>query len=446
MIRRLAIACLAVLGACQSPGPVDAPVLRDNGFSMSDVQVVTSPGGITAWLVQEDFVPMVAMEMAWRGGSANEPAGKDGVGWLLAYMMNEGAGDFDTTAYGARMEDLSMDFGCGVSMDWMNCSFVTLTATEDESFEMLRLAFSDLRMDSEPFERAKRELVAGLNAAEMDAKTLASRAMNDAIVPGHPYSRYPTPHSVAAAGKGDVRGLKQQLMTRDRLLVVVVGDISADELKVRLDQVFGSLPASSRLPTATDARPRPASRSPIVTKLAQPQTLVLFSGPGIRREDPDFYAAYLLNYILGGGGLSSRLSEDIREKRGLTYGVATGLSVQPHLWRWTGSSSTMNQTAGEVVRLVRENIARLGKDGPTEQELADAKAYITGAFPLAFDSNAKIARNLLGFRQDGMGVDYVQERNSHFEAVTLEDVKRVATEYMKPEAFTFVLVGEPRID
>jgi zinc protease len=446
MIRRLFIAYLAVLGACQSPGAGDGSRPRENAFSMADVQVVTSPGGITAWLVQEDFVPMVAMEMAWRGGSASEPVGKDGVGWLLAYMMNEGAGDLDTTAYGARMEDLSMDFGCGVGMDWTTCSFMTLTATEDESFEMMRLAFADLRMDTEPFERAKRELIAGLNASEMDAKTLASRAMNEAIVPGHPYARHPTQQSVSAASKADVRRLKQRLMTRDRLLVVVVGDISADELKARLDQVFGSLPASSELEEPIDAAPRRAPRSPIVKKLSQPQTLVMFSGPGIRREDPDFYSAYLLNYILGGGALSSRLSEDLREKRGLTYGVATGLSVQPHLWRWTGSSSTMNQTAGEVVRLVRENIARLGRDGPTEQELADAKAYTTGAFPLAFDSNAKIARNLLGFRQDGMGVDYVQERNSHFEAVTLEDVKRVAAEYMKPEAFTFVLVGEPRID
>lgn len=446
MIRALAISCLVALGACQSPRPSDAPVLRENAFSMADVQVVTSPGGVTAWLVEEDFVPMVAVEMAWRGGSASEPIGKDGVGWLLAYMMNEGAGDLDTTAYGARMEDLSMDFGCGVGMDWTTCSFTTLTATEDESFEMMRLAFADLRMDTEPFERAKRELIAGLNASEMDAKTLASRAMNEAIVPGHPYARHPTQQSVSLVSEGDARAMMRQVMTRDRLLVVVVGDISAAELKVRLDQVFGSLPATSGLAEPNDAAPQPPPRLPVVKKLSQPQTLVLFSGPGIRREDRDFYAAYLLNYILGGGGLSSRLSEDIRDKRGLTYGVGTGLSIQPHLWRWTGSSSTMNQTAGEVVRLVRQNIARLGREGPTERELADAKAYVTGAFPLAFDSNAKIARNLLGFRQDGLAVDYVKERNSHFEAVTLDDVRRVAALYMKPEAFTFVLVGEPRID
>jgi zinc protease len=172
----------------------------------------------------------------------------------------------------------------------------------------------------------------------------------------------------------------------------------------------------------------------------------LFSGPGVARDDPDFFAAYLLNYILGGGGLSSRLSDELRDKRGLTYGVGTGLSIQPHLQRWTGSASTMNDKADEVVRLVRENIARLGAEGPTAQELSDAKAYITGAFPLAFDSNAKVARNLLGFRQDDMPADYVQDRNAFFEAVTLDDMKRVAAEYMKADAFTFVMVGQPALD
>jgi zinc protease len=191
---------------------------------------------------------------------------------------------------------------------------------------------------------------------------------------------------------------------------------------------------------------RPALPEPLIKQLPQPQTLVLFSGPGVRRDDPDFFAAYTLNYILGGGGFSSRLVEDVREKRGLTYGIGTGLSIQPAYWRWTGSSSTMNDKAKDVVRLIRENIARLGKDGPTEAELADAKAYLTGAFPLSFDSSAKTARNLLGFWQDGQGADYVQHRNEYFEAVTLDDLKRVAAKYMKPDDFTFVMVGQPVTD
>ena len=448
-MRRLAgYLVAALLAGCataapQSPILTVAAVQTRTTSSLADVQVVTSPGGITAWLVSESFVPIIAMEWTWRGGAAVEPADKRGVGWLLAYMMNEGAGDMDTSAYGARMDDLNLKFACGSWMDWTNCGMTTLKATANESFDMVRQAFSDLRLDDEPFERAKRELIVGLESDETSPKTVASKAMNDALIPGHPYARNATEGTVKTITKADARQLMSQLMTKDKLLVVVVGDITAEELKPKLDEVFGSLPATSTLPVLTDAVAQPAPVAPIIKELPQPQTLIAFSGPSMRREDPDFYAAYVLNYILGGGGFSSRLPDDIREKRGLTYGIGTGLSIQPHFWRWTGSSSTMNDKANEVVGLIRENIARVGREGPTQQELADAKAYITGAFPLAFDSNTKIAENLLGFRQDGLPSDYVERRNAYFEAVTLEDVKRVATTYMKPENFTFVMVGKP---
>jgi zinc protease len=440
MIRALVGLVMAVLvAACQTVTPA-----RDR--SLADVQVVTSPGGVTAWLVHEPSIPIVAMEMAWRGGSANEPRGKEGAGWVLAYMMNEGAGKLDTTAYGTRMQDLNMEFACGIWADWTTCSFSTLTATADESFDMVRMAFAEPRFDEEPLDRARRELTVSLKQGDADPKILASRAMNDTLIPGHPYARNSTPESVERISRADIGMLKQKLMTRESLLVVVVGDITADELKPKLDEVFGSLPDGPPPPPLTDAVARPARLEPVVKLLPQPQTLVLFSGPGVRREDPDFFAAYLLNYILGGGGLSSRLNDDLREKRGLTYGVATGLSLQTHFWRWTGSASTQNEKAEEAMALIRENISRLGREGPTQQELDDAKAYVTGAFPLAFDTNAKIARNLLGFRQDNLSADYVHQRNDFFEAVTLEDVKRVAATYMKPEAFTFVMVGQPRLD
>ncbi|MEQ1609362.1 MAG: pitrilysin family protein [Hyphomonadaceae bacterium] len=434
---------LAGCATAAPPVPTIAAVQTRPTSSLADVQVVTSPGGIAAWLVSESFVPIIAMEWTWRGGAAVEPADKRGVGWLLAYMMNEGAGDMDTSAYGARMDDLNLKFACGSWMDWTNCGMTTLKATANESFDMVRQAFSDLRLDDEPFERAKRELIVGLESDETSPKTVASKAMNEALIPRHPYARNATEATVKTITRSDVRQLMSQLMTKDKLLVVVVGDITAEELKPKLDEVFGSLPATSTLPVLTDAVPQPAPAAPILKELSQPQTLIAFSGPGIRRQDPDFYAAYVLNYILGGGGFSSRLTDDIREKRGLTYGVGTGLSIQPYFWRWTGSSSTMNDKANEVVGLIRDNIARLGKEGPTQQELADAKAYITGAFPLAFDSNTKIAENLLGFRQDGLPADYVERRNAYFEGVTLEEVKRVATTYMRPENFTFVMVGKP---
>lgn len=448
MIRALASVIVATaLAGCQT-APAATPLAPEppEKSGLADVQIVTSPGGITAWLVTEPYVPIVAMEMAWKGGSAHEAPGREGSGWVLAYMMNEGAGDLDTSAYGARMEDLNMQFACGVWTDWTQCSLSTLKDTADESFDMMRMAFAEPRFDDEPFERAKRELAVGVEHDETNPRAVASKTMNQVVVPGHPYARSVTAESVGRVTKPEVKQLMRQLMTRDRLMVVVVGDITAEELKPRLDQVFGALPAASVLPDIKDAVARPAPADPIVRPLPQPQTLVMFSGPGLRRDDPDFFAAYLLNYMLGGGGFSSRLVEDLREKRGLTYGVGTGLSIQTHLWRWTGSVSTQNDKANEVVDAIRENIDRLGQYGPTEQELADAKAYVTGAFPLAFDSNAKIARNLLGFRQDDQDAGYVHRRNDYFEAVTLADVKRVAAKYMRARDFTFVMVGEPKRD
>jgi len=441
MIRAVAsFVVAAMFAACQTVAPV-------KDASLADVQVVTSPGGVTAWLVSEPHVPIIAMEMAWRGGSTNEARGRDGAGWVMSYMMNEGAGDLDTRAYGGRMQDLNMEFACGVWIDWTNCSMTTLKETASESFGMVQMALEELRFDREPFDRAKRELTVALKRSEANPRTLATRAMDDALIRGHPYARYATPETVDRISRADIKTLKNTLMTKDRLLVVVVGDITAAELAPKLDEMFGALPAGAALSPLADAVARPPTEEPVVKLLQQPQTLVMFSGPGVRREDPDFFAAYLLNYILGGGGgISSRLADDLREKRGLTYGVATGLNLQTHFWRWTGSTSTQNEKADEVMALIRENIERLGRKGPTQKELDDAKAYVTGAFPLAFDSNASIARNLLGFWQDNLSADYVHQRNSYYEAVTLDDAKRVAGKYLKAEAFTFVMVGQPTLE
>lgn len=443
MIRALSasLALLALAGCTND----DAAGTMDTGASaLADIEVVTSPGGITAWLVSESFVPIIAMEMSWRGGAALEPKGKDGAGWVLGYMGNEGAGDLDSTDYGMRMEDLSMEFGCNVGIDWTRCAFSTLTETADESFEMLQLGLGEPRFDQEPIDRAKRELSVNLERGETDPRTLGWREMNTLTSPGHAYARYATPETAASVTREDVMALGKGIMTRDRLLVVVVGDITAEELKPRLDQVFGGLPATSDLPELTDVAPVEAPPAPVVIELPIPQTMVLFSGAGPKRSDPDFFAAYVLNYILGGGGFSSRLVDEIREQRGLTYGIGTNLDLRTHMWRWTGATSTMNDKADEVVQLIKDNIARLGAEGPSQKEMEDAKAYLTGAFPLSFDSNMKIAAVLMGFQQDGLGIDYVGKRNDLVNAVTLDDLKRVAATYMKPENFTFVLVGQPK--
>ncbi|MEP7210096.1 MAG: pitrilysin family protein [Alphaproteobacteria bacterium] len=443
-IAMFTVIALATLAACSPKPAAQTGAVSKDVDGLANIQVVTSPGGVTAWLVSEKFVPTIAMQVTWKGGATAEPAGKEGAGWMMAYMMNEGAGSLDSQAFGTRMEELNMSFGCSVGDDWTGCSVSTLKDKASDAFDMARLAFSELRFDAEPIERARRELDVTLEQEQADPGTLASRTLDNLLMPGHPYARIPTHQTVAAITRDDLVALKSQLMTRDRILVTVVGDISADELKPQLDKMFGSLPATSTLPAVADVMAPAAPPKPVIKAFPIPQTLVLFSGPGLKRKDPDFYTAYVLNYILGGGGFSSRLTDDIREKRGLTYGIGTGLSVQEHFWRWAGSVSTKNESASEVIRLVKANIDRLGAEGPTDKEVADAKAYLTGAYPLGFDSNTKIAGNLMQVREDDLGVDYIAKRNGLIEGVTMADLKRVAAHYMKADAFTFVEVGQPK--
>lgn len=439
MIRPLVVVALLVgLAACALKV---APAAKKSAFD--NIQVVKSPGGVTAWLVEEHAVPVIAMRMAWKGGTTSELPGKDGVGWVLGYMMNEGAGDMDTQAYGARMEDLNMSFGCEIGADWSGCSLGALAEKQAESFDMVRLALANPRFDEEPITRAKRELSVSIEEGDTDPGTILARNMAKAVYPDHVYARYATLASAASVTRDDIAAMKTNLMARDNLRVVVVGPISAAQLGPELDKMFGALPEKSNMTEAPDVTPLPAPAEPVVIKLPIAQTAVSFNGPGIKRDDPDFYPGYVLNYILGGGGFASRLMDDIREKRGLTYGISTGLGSSKHLWRWTGGASTKHATANEMVKLIKENIDRLGTEGPTQQELDDAKAFLTGAFPMAFDTNAKMASSLMGFWQDDLGPEYVADRNGLIEKVTLEDLKRVAAKYMKSKDFTFVMVGLP---
>ena len=168
-----------------------------------------------------------------------------------------------------------------------------------------------------------------------------------------------------------------------------------------------------------------------------------FLAPGLEREHPDFFTAYVLNYTYGGGGFGSRLMESLRVQKGLTYGVYTGLSYDEKYQNWGGGGQTRNESVGEFVAALKEETALIAEQGVTAEELADAKAYLTGSYPLAFDSNAKIAGQMMGVRQDDLGVDYFDRRNALIEAVTLEDVNRVAAEYLQPDRLSFIVVGQP---
>lgn len=406
----------------------------------TSIQEITSPSGITAWLVEDYTIPIVTMNVAFRGGAAQDPEGKAGVANLLSGLLDEGAGDLDSRAFQARLEDLSVSLHFDSSQDVFYGSLRTLAANMDEAFDLFRLAVTAPRFDEEPVERIRGQVIANLRQEETNPNNIASRVWAATLFGDHPYG-WPTdgtPQSVATITTDDLRDFHAHTMARDNLHVVIVGAIDAQTATAALQTMFSGLPEHADLKPVDEITPAVAAAQHAA--LTIPQTTIRLGGPGLERSDPDFVAAYVANQILGGGTFSSRLYHAIREERGLAYSVGTGLIPFEHAGAFIAATSVDAANTQTAVNIMRDEIARFAKEGPTEEELAAAKDYLIGNFALRFDSSQKIARGLLQFQLDDLGIDYIERRNDLIRAVTLEDVKRVA-QRLWSEPLSVVTVG-----
>lgn len=408
------------------------------------IQRILSPLGIEAWLVEDYAVPVVGMEFAFRGGAAQDPAGRAGAAGLMASLLTEGAGPFDDEAFHRRLEETAVELHFSADHDALHGSLRTLAAKTKDAFELLALALQQPRFEPEPFERQRQELLAIVRYHASDPGTIASEALSAALFPAHPYGlpEHGTLETIGALTREDIAGRHRSLMARGTLVVSIVGAIGADEVSAMLDHVFGALPATSKLADLKDVTPAGFGTRKIID-FDVPQTDIHFALPGLVRQDPDFMAAMVANHILGGGAFSSWLYQKVREEKGLAYSVHTHLV--PHAKAgWVGGSvATRNDRAAESLAIIEAQIARLVQDGPSEAELQSAKNYLTGSYPLRFDSSTKIASQLTHIQLDRLGIDFIDRRNRLVEAVTLEDVIRVARRLFQDQRPCVVAVGRP---
>jgi zinc protease len=424
---------------------IAALILPSSRAQAMKIQVVKSPGGITAWLVEEHSVPLIAMRFAFEGGNAQDPVGKEGLANFLAGMMDEGAGDLTGKVFQERMEELAMRMSFDDSRDAFYASFETLTENRDKAAALLALAVTKPRFDNDAVERIRGQLLAGLAYAARDPDRVASEQWAAMAFAGHPYGRPAngTPGSVQTISRTDLVGFWSRTFAKDTLRVVAVGDIDAATLGRLLDTIFGQLPAKAQLTAVAETKPAADERQKIV-EMNVPQSVARFGLPAMARKDKDFMPAFVLNNILGGGIMSSRLWEEVREKRGLAYSIYTSVQPFKHTSVFSGGVATKNEEIGQSLDVIRAELKSIAADGPTEKELADAKAYLTGSFALRFDSNAKIANQLLWIWQEELGVDYVDRRNAEVEAVTLDDVKRAAKRLFDGQELIVTIVGKPK--
>ncbi|MCB2126588.1 MAG: insulinase family protein [Rhodobacteraceae bacterium] len=429
MIRALLAACVAALVAL----PVGAV----------DIKEVTSPGGIRAWLVEEHSIPFTAIELRFEGGTSLDAPGKRGATLLMMALLEEGSGDLDSQRFAEARERLAASFEFDAYDDAATVSAKMLTENRDEAIALLKQALTEPHFDDASITRVKGQVASIIRSDETDPNAIASRAFDRLAFGDHPYgsSRFGTLDSLAALTRDDLVAAKEAVLARDRLFVSAVGDITAEEFGVLLDELLGGLPAkgASLPPKATLG----LTGGVTVVDWDSPQSVVMFGQAGIERDDPDFFAAYVLNHILGGSGFAARLMDEVREKRGLTYGISTWLAPMDLAETWQGSFASANEKVAEAIEVVRAEWTKAAAKGVSEAELAAAKTYLTGSYPMRFDGNGPIANILVGMQSERLPIAYVNERNAYIEAVTLDDIRRVAKRLMSPDALRFVVVGKP---
>jgi zinc protease len=433
--RRLAAMLLLLLALAATALPARA----------MEIERVVSPGGVVAWLVRDATLPLLAMQFRFRGGSASEPAGLAGVGRFAIEMLDEGAGELDATAFARALDERSMTLDISIGADSIQGGIRVLDVHRDAGVELLRLALTAPRFDPDAVERVRTRLMAGFARESEEPRALLRRAFQSRALGDHPYATGLEAEAAGtrAASVADLRGFVAARLARDVLSVGVVGNIDAATLAPLLDRIFGGLPATAAPAVVPAASPVADGPRRIVIPRDLPQSLVMFGSPGLKRDDPDWFAGLLVNYVLGGGGFNSRLMTELRERRGLTYGVSTTLSAFDRGALVVGSYSTDNARAAEAQALVEAQWRRMGEDGPTAEELENAKAYLTGSFPLALDSSGAVARLLVAIQYDGLGIDYLARRDALIRSVTIDDARRVARQLFADPRFVTVFVGRP---
>jgi zinc protease len=411
----------------------------------TDIAEYKTPAGLNIWYVQEKSIPFLSVELSFPRGSVHEPEGLGGLANMVSALLDEGAGDMDSLAFQTRLEELAISMSFRSSKDAFRVSLKTLTQNREEAFRLLGLALQKPRFDEKAVERIRSQIQTRLISQQEDANSIAAKAWFQKTYGNHPYGRptLGTKESIARITSADLISYVDQNFRLDGLIAGAVGDVDQAEIARLVDVATAALKRPQVTSEVSEVMPMSTGTTTVIRK-PNPQSVVMFGMPGIKRDDPDYYAAYVMNYVLGGGGFTSRLYQEVREKRGLAYSVYSYLYPYEHSAIYLGGLGTANERVAESVKVVKDEISKLSRDGISEDELARAKVYLNGSFPLRLDSNAKIARMLVAIRISNLGLGYIDERPGFINAVTIDDIRRVAQRLLKTNAMTWVIVGDPK--
>lgn len=412
--------------------------------AMEEVQHITSSSGVDGWLVEDNATPLLSMEFAFDGGMALDPRELIGLTYMASITMDEGAGDIESQEFQSLLQDNSISLSFSAGRDEFFGHLKFLNRDRDLAAELMNLALTEPRFDDEPLERMRAAALTGLRSDMSDPQWMVQRSFNNIIFEGHPYSwpGHGTEDGLEAVDSDDLHDFVKRRLAKDNLHIAAVGDISAEDFAILLDEIFGDLPDNSEPITIEPVEAMGAGEIYLIEEDI-PQSIMLMGHSGIDRSDDDWYAAEIMNYILGGGGFNSRLMQELRVKRGLTYGIYSGLTSFEYANMIMVQNATANENVGESLELIRSEWQKMADEGVTEEELKAATDYIVGSEALSMTSTNAIASILLGMKLNDLPIDYLEHRREHYEAVTVDDVNRVAARLLNEDEFLTVIVGQP---
>jgi zinc protease len=417
--------------------------LFSGAANAADVKTLKMPKGEDVWYVSDHTLPMIAMSASIPAGSAYDPQGKFGLAAFAASLLDEGAGNLNATAFQTALSNRAIRLTINPGRDYLTVSLVTLTDNAKDAFQLLGLALAHPRFDQDAVQRVRAQILSSLEQEDTDPPTVAAKGFYKAYFHDHPYGHSVNGDaaSINAITPADIKAFAAEHWVKGDIKIAVSGDVDPATLTQLLNSAFGKLSSKSPPPPPWPGRVgQPGTQ---VIPLPVPQPTVVFGLPGLMRSDKDFIPAFVANYIIGGGGFSSRLTDEVRVKRGLTYDISTSLDSFRRAGFVAGEFATKQGSVNEAIGVVRTTLDEFAQNGPTDKELADAKTYLTGSFPMSFSSNVGIVGELNGFQQVGLPVDYIQKRNALIDAVTAADVKRAAKRIFNPRAMTIVIGGTP---
>jgi zinc protease len=418
-------------------------LLAPAAASAADVKSVDMGKGVQVWFQEDHTLPIISMTVALPAGSGYDPADKAGLASFAAALLDEGAGPYSSQAYQAALSDRGIRLAAQADRDWTTITLVTLKENAKDAFALLGVALSKPHFDNAAIARVRSQILGSLQFGQESPSTMAARAFFMRFFSGHPYG-HPTDgytQSIGAITRNDIATFARTHWVRGGMHVAVSGDVDTATLKTLLGSAFHALPVKA--PPAIPAAHHMGAPGTQVLPMPVPQPNIVFGLPSLSRKDKDFIPLYVANYILGGGGFSSRLTTEVREKRGLTYDISTSVATLSHAGYFAGTVATKAGSVPETVKVIRDTIANFGANGATQKELDDAKTYLTGSFPLAFTSNTGITAQLNAFQDAGLPISYLKKRNGLINAVTLDDIRRVAKRVFANPKLTIVIAGNP---